>query len=193
VVRGSEIPACWYAATTMPEQSKHDGPVPPQQYHIPAWCSAHPRAISRFGVVDAPARDDTTAASDTTRTAAASAARMPLFEVSGRRDRCPRCDGGRGCSEGGELTGACGCEESGSVDKANPRSGARGALASARRYLPAASNGAGNAHVMVRFRAPAAHRRLSRTQGAYVVKVHHLRAPVPQNHRNGVSFPITAV
>jgi hypothetical protein len=38
---------------TRPEQSKHDGPVPPQQYHFPACFSAHRSATSRASVVDA--------------------------------------------------------------------------------------------------------------------------------------------
>src|SRR5258708_8153072 len=64
---------------TRPEQSKHDAPVPPQQYHFPAWCSAHASAISRFGVVDAEAGAGVSAASAQIMSAPASAARLALI------------------------------------------------------------------------------------------------------------------
>ena len=70
------MPACAYALITRPEQSKHDGPDPPKQYHFPVWCSAHRSATSRLGVVDAEAGDGASGASSSTTRAAASAATM---------------------------------------------------------------------------------------------------------------------
>ncbi len=50
VVRGTQTPTERQACCTSPEQSKHDGPVPPQQYGIPTrahanWTTAHDCAV----------------------------------------------------------------------------------------------------------------------------------------------------
>src|SRR2546429_1766552 len=71
------IPACRYADITRPEQSKHP-PVPPKQYHFPAWRSAHRSAVSRCDAVDAEAGDGASGASTPAMRRAASAARVPL-------------------------------------------------------------------------------------------------------------------
>ena len=71
------IPACLYADITRPEQSKHP-PVPPKQYHFPAWRSAHRSAVSRCDRVDAEAGDGASGASNPAMRRADSAARVTL-------------------------------------------------------------------------------------------------------------------
>jgi hypothetical protein len=71
------IPACLYADITRPEQSKHP-PVPPKQYHFPAWLSAHRSAAIR-GFVAAEAGDDASGTSTPATRRADSAARAPLI------------------------------------------------------------------------------------------------------------------
>src|SRR5690348_8902965 len=71
------IPARAYASITRPEQSKHP-PVPPKQYHFPAWLSAHRSATSR-GFVAAEAGDDASGTSTPATRRADSAARAPLL------------------------------------------------------------------------------------------------------------------
>src|SRR5436190_17322925 len=71
------IPACAYASITRPEQSKHP-PVPPKQYHFPAWLSAHRSAAIR-GFVAAEAGDGASGTSTPATRSADSAARMPLI------------------------------------------------------------------------------------------------------------------
>src|SRR5262249_50614550 len=74
------IPACLYADITRPEQSKQP-PVPPKQYHFPAWRSAHRSAVSRCDRVDAEAGDGASGASIPAMRRAASAARVPLISA----------------------------------------------------------------------------------------------------------------
>src|SRR5882672_11140064 len=74
------IPACLYADMTRPEQSKHP-PVPPKQYHFPAWRSAHRSAVSRCDAVDAEAGDGPSGASTPTMRRADRATRMPLISA----------------------------------------------------------------------------------------------------------------
>src|SRR6516164_8698584 len=71
------IPACAYAFMTRPEQSKHP-PVPPKQYHFPAWDSAHRSAARRCDAVDAEAGDGASGASTPAMRRADSTARVPL-------------------------------------------------------------------------------------------------------------------
>src|SRR6266516_5547302 len=74
------IPACLYADITRPEQSKQP-PVPPKQYHFPAWRSAHRSAMSRFGFAAAEAGDGASGASTPTMRRADRATRMPLISA----------------------------------------------------------------------------------------------------------------
>src|SRR5215475_2641904 len=88
------IPACRYASTTRPEQSKHP-PVPPKQYHFPAWRSAHRSAVSRCDRVEAEAGDGASGASTPAMRRADSAARVPLISALtslGRRASGPAGD-----------------------------------------------------------------------------------------------------
>src|SRR5215472_3439265 len=71
------IPACAYASMTRPEQSKHP-PVPPKQYHFPAWRSAHRSAASRCDAVAAEAGDGASGASTPAMRRAVMTARAPL-------------------------------------------------------------------------------------------------------------------
>jgi hypothetical protein len=93
-VRGSATPACAYASITRPEQSKHP-PVPPKQYHFPAWRSAHLSAMSRFGFVAAEAGDGASGASIPAMRRADSAARMPLISARTGLERRPAGPAGR--------------------------------------------------------------------------------------------------
>src|SRR5215471_20805972 len=68
------IPACRYADITRPEQSKQP-PVPPKQYHFPAWRSAHRSATSR-GFADAEAGDGASGTSTPAMRRTDSAARV---------------------------------------------------------------------------------------------------------------------
>jgi hypothetical protein len=74
------IPACRYADITRPEQSKHP-PVPPKQYHFPAWLSAHRSAVSRCDRVEAEAGDGVSGASTPAMRRADSTARVPLISA----------------------------------------------------------------------------------------------------------------
>src|SRR5258708_2651002 len=101
VVRGRRTPTDAHARCTSPEQSKHDGPVPPQQYRLPTWAAAnrttaearavvggsrpaHARANSdeRVGTGGAPAEHAVSAAATTTtRTRMAPSSRAGDREV----------------------------------------------------------------------------------------------------------------
>lgn len=76
------MPACAYAAFTRPEQSKQEGPDPPQQYRLPSWCSAHRSAVTRCGLVAAEAGTDVPGTRRMTMTAAANAATTALSRTS---------------------------------------------------------------------------------------------------------------
>jgi hypothetical protein len=86
------IPACRYADITRPEQSKHP-PVPPKQYHFPAWLSAQRSAVSRCDRVEAEAADGASGASTPAMRRADSAARVTLTSaLTERRANGPAGD-----------------------------------------------------------------------------------------------------
>ena len=88
------IPAWAYASITRPEQSKHP-PVPPKQYHFPAWLSAHRSAVIRCYRVEAEAGDGVSGASTPAMRRADSTARVPLISALtslGRRASGPAED-----------------------------------------------------------------------------------------------------
>lgn len=189
VVRGSLMPACAYAATTRPEQSKHAGPEPPQQYLFPACRSAHCSAVSRSDVVDAEAGAGAPGTRTSTRAAAASAAAAAL------RRATPRPATLEGLSPSAAWAAATASAGPGIVtvkrdglrrvlkeDKANLRLGARRALGfrpqttAGRQYWEPGqwrTRGCGTRHRATRGRR-------SRTQGASVQHCTTRRAFVRQ-------------